>query len=126
MVRPKGFEPLTYGSGGRRSIQLSYGRKNLRRLANAGIDRSNGLPGGIRTPDPRLRRPPLYPAELQAADPLQAPLPKQKPRLGAVRCQAGNRYRGYRGAQTRTGDPLLPKQVRYQTAPRPAKREREV
>ena len=26
----------------------------------------NGLPGGIRTPDPRLRRPLLYPAELQA------------------------------------------------------------
>ena len=26
-----------------------------------------GLPGGIRTPDPRLRRPPLYPTELQAA-----------------------------------------------------------
>ena len=27
-----------------------------------------GLPGGIRTPDPRLRRPLLYPTELQAAD----------------------------------------------------------
>ena len=50
----------------------------------------NGAPEEIRTPDPRFRKPLLYPTELQA-------------------------HNG-RGSKIRTYDHSLPKRVRYQTA----------
>ena len=63
-------------------------------MFDSGSDPS-GLPGGNRTPDPQLRRLLLYPTELRAV------------------VQDG------RGDMIRTCDPLLPKQMRYQTALRP-------
>ena len=43
-------------------------RKRLTKLSKSVIMElvASGLPGGIRTPDPRFRRPLFYPAELRA------------------------------------------------------------
>jgi len=64
-----------------------------------------GLPGGTRTPDLRLRRPLLYPVELRAD--------KKGPRTKKV----GPLFElNGRSERIRTFDPLVPNQMRYQTA----------
>ena len=65
-----------------------------KKLRRTGASLSNGASGKIRTRDPRLRRPLLYPTELQT-------------------------HMDGRDDRIRTCDILLPKQARYQTALHP-------
>ena len=112
MVGATGFEPTTPWSQARCSTKLSYApiltsshtiilrhfivvlMRNTSKLYIKLLLSKNGATGGIRTPDPRLRRPLLYPTELQT------------------------RKNG-RSDRIRTYDPLVPSQVLYQTELRP-------
>ncbi len=79
-------------------------------LASFEIAGKFGAPGRTRTCNILLRRQVLYPVELRAQYSTNSHL--------ALPCQIG---RG-RGRGIRTPDPLLPKQMRYQTAPCPVAR----
>jgi hypothetical protein len=123
-----GLEPATFGATVRRSNHLSYAHRELL-----------GTPGGIRTPDLEIRSLPLYPAELRAQmassrrrasthgtnDTLgcqwsgRRDSNPQQPAWKAGALPIELRPRSGRAGGIRTHDPLLPKQMRYQTALRP-------
>ncbi len=74
----------------------------------------NGTPDRIRTCYPRLRRPMLYPSELRAhCFNHESIIPNELKVAGFISKKI---IRSGRGREIRTPDPLVPNQMRYQTA----------
>ena len=61
----QGFEPWTFRATIWRADQLCYTHHNAKVISYWPWLIKKSVPGGIRTLDPRLRRPLLYPAELR-------------------------------------------------------------
>ena len=84
---------------------------------NDGVAVQRSAPGGTRTPDPQLRRLPLYPPELLAPTSAASLPTSGYPTVTCFTCPT----RAHRGGRIRTGDLLLPKQARYRATLRPAR-----
>ena len=87
----------------------------------------NHVPGGTRTPDPRLRRPMLYPAELLAhigaGDGNRTHVAGLEGQNSTIELHPQHLIRvkknKYRGGGIRTPGPMVPNHVLYQTEPHP-------
>ena len=92
------------------------------------------VPGGTRTPDPRLRRPMLYPAELLAhigaGDGNRTHVAGLEGQNSTIELHPQHhtllpvKKKLYRGGGIRTPGPMVPNHVLYQTEPHPVNQQK--
>ena len=98
------------------------------------MKKENHVPGGTRTPDPRLRRPMLYPAELLArigaGDGNRTHVAGLEGQNSTIELHPQHLIRvkknKYRGGGIRTPGPMVPNHVLYQTEPHPVNQRKSL